>query len=458
MRLVFPVIVLAFGLVVSVGADSRADELQEGRAAIRAGDYDRGVRLLLPLAKGGNGAAQNVVGVLYAKGWGVAQDHRAAAEWYRKSAEQGNPKGQMNLGQAYQLGRGIRRDYAEAIKWYRISAEQGFAGGMFSLGVMYEDGLGIDQSYQEAMKWYRKAAEQGDPTAQNNVGVMYASGKGVEQDYAEAIKWYRKAAEQGDVSAQHNLGLMHELGQGLAPNREEALKWYAMAAKRGHPGARERLEALSGAAGTKEGPARASLDQALNAPPRDLAVGYLTIQSALSMVEIARQGATIQTADGTIDASNAETYVAVYEKRLTTYAAAIDQRGYQKVAGHYSARATDACKAAGSMLVGLILGGKAREIAITQDRFKVKLTQNFSVENRHADIAHNGVVVETVLVVSDATAPDFTFLGNLRQGEIELRPWVANIQAAYSRYPPGFPPRPNWDQLSECAVILKKTG
>ena len=420
MRRIFPAIVLAFGLVVSVSADSQADKLQEGRAAISTGDYGSAVRLLLPLAKDGDAEAQNAVGVLYTNGWGVAQDHRAAAEWYRKAAEQGNPKGQMNLGQAYKDGRGLQRDYAEAIKWYRKSAEQGFAGGMFSLGVMYEDGLGIDQSYREAMKWYRKAAEQ------------------------------------GNVYAQHNLGLMYELGQGLAPNREEALKWYGMAAKRGHPGARERLGALSGAADTKEGPARVTLQQALNAPPRELAFGYLTIHSALSMVEIARQGATIHTQDGTIDASNAETYGAVYAKRLTTYATAIDYRGYQQVAGLYSARATDACKAAGSLLVGLILEGMAREITITQDRFKVKLTQNFSVENRNADIVHNGVVVETVLVVSDATAPDFTLLGNLRHGEIELWPWVAYIQATYSGYPPNFPPRPNWEALSECALILKK--
>lgn len=210
-------------------------------------------------------------------------------------------------------------------------------------------------------------------------------------------------------------------------------------------------------AGAGKGPARATLDQALNAPPQDLAVGYLAIHALLPMVEHARQGATIHTPDGTINASNAETYGAVYANRLATYAAAIGRRGYQKVAGRYSARAIEACKSAGSMLAGLIAGGMAKEISIMQDQFKVKLTQNFSVNGKNGKIDHNGIAVEAMLVVADAAAPDFTFLATVRQGEIELRPWVAKIKDTFSRYPPGFPPRPNWDLLSKCAVVLKKS-
>ncbi len=74
--------------------------------------------------------------------------------------------------------------------------------------------------------------------------------------------------------------------------------------------------------------------------------------------------------------------------------------------------------------------------------------------SRAGAITHSGVIVESVLVVADATAPDFSFLGNARQGEIELRPWVADIQATYSRYPPNFPPRPNWDALAQCVITL----
>ncbi|MEE8516752.1 MAG: hypothetical protein V3T02_08965 [Alphaproteobacteria bacterium] len=210
-------------------------------------------------------------------------------------------------------------------------------------------------------------------------------------------------------------------------------------------------------ADTGKGPARATLNQALNAPPQDLAAGYLAIHALVAMVEHARQGATIHTPDGTINASNAETFGAVYAQRLATYATAIGRRGYQKVAGRYSARATEACKSAGSMLAGLIAGGMAKEISITQDQFKVKLTQNFSVNGKKGKIDHTGVVVEAMLVFADASAPDFTFLATARQGEIELRPWVAKIKDTYSRYPPGFPPRPKWDLLSKCTVVLKRS-
>lgn len=455
MKRLFLLILLTAGLVAPVWADSQADNLQEGRAAIRAGDYDKAVRLLLPLAKDGDAGAQNAVGVLYAYGWGMAQDNRAAVEWFSKAAEQGLAKSQMSLGNMYKQGLGVQRDYAEALKWYRKAAEQGYVGGMVSLGIMYEGGHGVAQNYGEAMTWYRKAAEQGDQIAQNSLGVMFALGRGVQRDYAEAIRWYRKAAEQGNTKAMISLGYMKEVGQGAAPNREEALKWYGMAAKRGHPGAKEKLRALSGATSTKEGPGRVAKDQALGAPPEYLASGYLAVAAYLPMVELARTGAKVTVPDGTIDASNVETYAATYTERLRTYEAAIEQRGYQKIAGTYSADATGACKAAGSMLAPLVAMGMAKEITMTQDGFKVELTQSFSVEGRDGKIAHHGVIVESALVVADAMASDFTFLGNVRQDEIELRPWVAYIQQTFSRYPPGFPPRPNWEALSKCTLTLK---
>ena len=204
------------------------------------------------------------------------------------------------------------------------------------------------------------------------------------------------------------------------------------------------------------GPARASLEQARRSPPELLARGYLTVGMFLRMVRLAREGEKFITPEGTIDAANAEKYRSVYGERLGTYRTAINQRGYGRIAGTYAVRATDACKAAPSMLTGLVVGGMVKQIIITQDDFKVKLTQKARLKGQSRSIAHDGVIVESALVVADATATDISFLGKARQDGIELRPWVAYIRTTYSRYPPNFPPRPDWEALSNCVLTLKR--
>ena len=195
-------------------------------------------------AEQGDADAQNSLGVMYAKGQGVAQNDAEAVKWLREAAEQGEAKAQSNLGAMYTEGRGVAQNDVEALKWFRKAAEQGFVDAQFNLGLMYVTGKGVAQNDAEAMKWYRKAAEQGDESAQNSLGVMYAKAQGIAQNDAEAVKWYRKAAEQGFVDAQYNLGVMYGTGKGVAQNDAEAVRWFRKAAERGHETALRALEKL----------------------------------------------------------------------------------------------------------------------------------------------------------------------------------------------------------------------
>jgi TPR repeat protein len=68
-------------------------------------------------AERGDAAAQYNLGVCYDDGEGVAQDHREAANWYRKSALQGYAEAQFTLGFCYQKGEGVMQDCAEAMNW-----------------------------------------------------------------------------------------------------------------------------------------------------------------------------------------------------------------------------------------------------------------------------------------------------------------------------------------------------
>ncbi|MDP6088531.1 MAG: tetratricopeptide repeat protein, partial [Nitrospinota bacterium] len=123
-------------------------------------------------------------------------DFKTAFKEFRRLALQGNAFAQYNLGLMYAKGRGVAQDYAQAVTWYRKAALQGNALAQSNLGFMYENGRGVAQDYALAVKWYRKAALQGFARAQSNLGVMYDKGQGVAQDYVQAHMWFNLAASR----------------------------------------------------------------------------------------------------------------------------------------------------------------------------------------------------------------------------------------------------------------------
>ena len=159
-------------------------------------------------------------------------DFRSGAEAYRRGkdvtalqefwtlAHQGHAGAQFNLGVLYARGRGVAQDFSQAARWYRLAAENGHALAQCNLGVLYEDGTGVLQNDEEASRWYRLAAEQGNAGGQNNLGRMYEEGRGVPRDFREAGVWYQKAAAQGNLQAQANLT---RVSAGASKQRDEML-------------------------------------------------------------------------------------------------------------------------------------------------------------------------------------------------------------------------------------------
>ncbi len=184
-------------------------------------------------AERGDAEAQFNLGVMYANGRGVPQNHHEAVQWYRRAAEQGLAKAQFYLGAGYVLGNGVQQDDHEAVQWFRRAAEQDHAAAQRILGMMYANGKGVPQDDREAMHWYRRAAKQGLAEAQYNLGLMYANGQGVPQDHHEAVHWYRRAAKQGLAKAQYNLGVMYANGEGVPQDDREAVQWFHRAAEQG---------------------------------------------------------------------------------------------------------------------------------------------------------------------------------------------------------------------------------
>ena len=84
--------------------------------------YKTALGVWLPLAEQGDPAAQTYVGEIFEKGLGVAPDHTAAAQWYRRAAERGYSRAAINLGQLYEQGLGVPKNPAQALSWYRRAA------------------------------------------------------------------------------------------------------------------------------------------------------------------------------------------------------------------------------------------------------------------------------------------------------------------------------------------------
>jgi TPR repeat protein len=193
------------------------------------------------IATQGDPLAQFYLGVRYDL---TKKDHKQAATWYRKAAEQGDAGAQVLLGVMYANGRGVPQDYKQAVAWYRKAAEQGNDDAQKNLGSLYAGGRGVPQDDKQAAAWFRKAAAQGHADAQTLLGIMYTLGQGVPQDYKQAVAWYRKAAEQGGDVAQKRLGVMYDNGWGVPRDPVLAYMLYNLAATGGDDKASGKRAAL----------------------------------------------------------------------------------------------------------------------------------------------------------------------------------------------------------------------
>ena len=104
----------------------RLKAVDDGYDAFNRGDYAAALALWLPLAKTGDGPAQNAVGDLYHEGHGVKQSDAEAARWYRKAAEQHVAEAQYSLATLYAQGHGVPHDAALAYMWFALATAGGF--------------------------------------------------------------------------------------------------------------------------------------------------------------------------------------------------------------------------------------------------------------------------------------------------------------------------------------------
>ena len=109
----------------SVARAEHFDDIADGIEAYLNEDYATALKLLRPLAEQGYASAQHNLGVMYANGEGVIQNHKEAVKWYRLAAGQGDGEAQNSLGVMYSNGEGVIQDYVLAHMWYNLSSSNG---------------------------------------------------------------------------------------------------------------------------------------------------------------------------------------------------------------------------------------------------------------------------------------------------------------------------------------------
>jgi len=114
-----------------------------------------------------------------------------------KLAEKNDPLAEYKLAQMYAQGYGVARDGKAARTWLERAAEHGNADAQYEFGLALRDGRGIIQDFERAAKWLRQAAASGSTSAQYELGRMYLAGTGLPVDSVKAYMWFNLAAAGG---------------------------------------------------------------------------------------------------------------------------------------------------------------------------------------------------------------------------------------------------------------------
>ncbi|MEX0344979.1 MAG: tetratricopeptide repeat protein [Rhizobiaceae bacterium] len=110
-------------LVFSIFTVPAHAEIEQARDLMEEGRFGEAMEQLLPAARSGNADAEELIGIMYAMGLGVARDDVRAFEWYLRASMKGHPGAQSGVGWYYEVGRGMPApDLVRAYMWYVLSA------------------------------------------------------------------------------------------------------------------------------------------------------------------------------------------------------------------------------------------------------------------------------------------------------------------------------------------------
>ena len=147
-----------------------------------------------------------------------AGDYQKAINELQPLADQGSPTAEYLLAEIYFGGHG--GDLQQALKWMTASANQGYAQAQARLGMIYATGRGVPVNNVESYRWFSLAAKGADPKTQlktiseANMGAIAKRLSPTERQQAEALvaEW-RPAGSPVIASPPKSEGVIGQVGE-----------------------------------------------------------------------------------------------------------------------------------------------------------------------------------------------------------------------------------------------------
>jgi TPR repeat protein len=166
----------------------------KGVAAYRASDFKIAHDIWLPLANDGNAKAQNALGHLYRKGYGVEPDLAISRRWYSKSAASGDKVGLYSLGDIIRTSAASQDDMAKAIILIKKSANLNYGVAQNALAELLHQGKNLAANDAQAYFWILLAQKNNYKKAQILKDILDKSLSATEKksQSQRALKWLKK--------------------------------------------------------------------------------------------------------------------------------------------------------------------------------------------------------------------------------------------------------------------------
>jgi hypothetical protein len=195
---------------------------RQAEALLSAGKFDE-ARLLLLKVEGKDPAAQNLLGVLDAFGFGYGAHKDSAFMRFRNAAARGNKVALANLGICYVFGFGISMDPIYGGELIAQTVHEGMPAAK-SLWLL-QNGLSLLQTtdYAELIKTIRIAAASGSPIATAIEGVLAARGLSKEPCAPKCADLARERAVKLRSMGQPGLAAVVDMNAN-AENGKEAVR------------------------------------------------------------------------------------------------------------------------------------------------------------------------------------------------------------------------------------------
>lgn len=200
----------SFALLLLIGQSiAYANNVDSGIAAIKAGKYAEALKIIRPLAAGGDPVAQRLIGEMYYQGQGLPLNKVLSFKWNEAAADQGDMLAEYSVGYLYEMGEGVTRSIDKALDYYKKSALQRYAPAQVKVGDIYRD---RDRSM--AVTWYNLAMQNGSDEGRekfSRLSSVQVADRVASQKEADAEKKQEleaSCAEQCPVKAQREYCLV----------------------------------------------------------------------------------------------------------------------------------------------------------------------------------------------------------------------------------------------------------